>query len=153
MATRARIGIALDNGNTSSIYSHWDNYPIHNGAILLLYYNSEDKVRELLSHGDMSSLGVKTGGDVPHEFYSREHNSIGFPSVCTFYHRDRGDNFYPAVEMTRKEMIHQEQFSYLWKDGKWWYSDCGANRFYPLGDKRCHITKKMRKAVKEELGE
>ena len=153
MATRARIGIALDNGNTSSIYSHWDNQPIHNGAILLLYYNSEDKVRELLSHGNMSSLGVKTGGDVPHEFYSREHNKIGFPSVYTFYHRDRGDNFSPAVEMTRKEMIHQEQFSYLWKDGKWWYSGCGANRFYPLGDKRCHITKKMRKAVKEELGE
>ena len=153
MATRARIGIALDNGNTSSIYSHWDNYPIHNGAILLLYYNSEDKVRELLSHGDMSSLGVKTGGDVSHEFYSREHNKIGFPSVCTFYHRDRGDNLCPAVEMTRQEMIHEEQFSYLWKDGRWWYSSCGANRFYPLGYEKCHITKKMRKAVKEELGE
>ena len=153
MATRARIGIALDNGNTFSIYSHWDNYPIHNGAILLLYYNSEDKVRELLSHGDMSSLGVKTGGDVPHEFYSREHNNIGFPSVCTFYHRDRGDNFCPAVELTREEMIHKEQFCYLWKDGKWWYSGGGANRFYPLGDKKCHITKKMRKAVKEELRE
>ena len=153
MATRARIGIALPNGNTSSIYSHWDNYPIHNGAILLLYYNSEDKVRELLSHGDMSSLGVKTGGDVPHEFYSREHNNIGFPSVCTFYHRDRGDNFSPAIEMTRQEMIQQEQFSYLWKDGKWWYSGYCANRFYPLGDKKCHITKKMREAVKEELGE
>ena len=153
MATRARIGIALPNGNASSIYSHWDNYPDYNGAILLLYYNSEDKVRELLSHGDMSSLGVKTGGDVPHEFYSREHNSIGFPSVCTFYHRDRGDNLCPAIEMTRQEMIHQEQFSYLWKDGKWWYSGCDANRFYPLGDKKCHITKKMREAVKEELGE
>lgn len=153
MATRARIGIALENGNTSSIYSHWDNYPNYNGAILLLYYNSEEKVRELLSHGDMSSLGVTTGGSEAHDFNLRKCNDIGFQSVCTFYHRDRCEKLYPPVEMTEKEMIRQEQFSYLWKDGKWWYSHCGARRFYPLGDKKCHITKKMRKAVKEELGE
>lgn len=153
MATRARIGIALDNGNTSSVYSLRDNYPEHNGAILLLYYNSEDKVRELLSYGDMFSLGVKTGGSEAHGFDYRGQNNVGFSNVCTFYHRDRDDDPCPAIEMTEKEMIHQEQFSYLWKDGKWWYSSYGAKCFYPLEDKRCGITKGMRKAVKEELGE
>lgn len=153
MATRARIGIELENGKTLSIYSHWDNYPSYNGAILLLYYSNELKVRELLTHGDMSSLGIRSGGNVAHDFDERKReNKSGFNSLCTFYHRDRGESINNAIEMTKKEMLNEEQYSYLWKDGKWWWGRQGMKRFYPLGDKRCEITKEMHKIAKEELG-
>lgn len=154
MATRARIGMALENGNTLSVYSHWDNFPDDSGAILLLYYNTEEKVRELLTHGDISSLGVRSGGNVAHDFDERKYeNESGFQSICTFYHRDRGERINRAIEMTKKEMLKEEGYSYLWKDGKWWYGKQNMRRFYPLSDRRCKVTKEMREIAKRELEE
>lgn len=56
MGTRSRIAARNAEGTFTSIYVHWDGYPSHHGPILLGYYNSEEKVRELLALGDMSSL-------------------------------------------------------------------------------------------------
>lgn len=39
-----------------SIYSHWDNYPEHNGRILRTHYNTREKVEELIDLGDCSSI-------------------------------------------------------------------------------------------------
>ena len=56
MGTRSRIAIRNADNTYSSVYCHWDGYPSHNGAILLKYYDTEEKVRKLLEGGDFSSL-------------------------------------------------------------------------------------------------
>ena len=56
MATRSRIGFQLDDYSIHSVYCHWDGSPSHNGKILLEDYNEAAKVRELVSHGAISSL-------------------------------------------------------------------------------------------------
>ena len=48
MATRANIGIKLDNGQYKMIYSHWDGYPEHVGKVLANYHDSYEKALELL---------------------------------------------------------------------------------------------------------
>jgi hypothetical protein len=84
MATRSAI--VMHNGhhqNYRSIYCHWDGYPEHNGVVLLEHYTNPDKVSELISLGNLSSLGPDIGEK--HDFDARDE------SVCTFYGRDRGE--------------------------------------------------------------
>jgi hypothetical protein len=57
MATRSVIAYLENNEVYHTIYCHWDGYPSNNGRILKDHYNTEDKVRELIEQGDLSSLG------------------------------------------------------------------------------------------------
>lgn len=57
MSTRSMIAVQNVDGTILSVYAHWDGYLENNGRILLEKYNTEDKVRELISKGDISSLG------------------------------------------------------------------------------------------------
>lgn len=59
MATRSTIGIKRSDRTVTKIYCHWDGYLEHNGAILQKYYNTADKVEELLKLGNLSCLGPK----------------------------------------------------------------------------------------------
>lgn len=59
MATRSTIGIKRSDRTVVKIYCHWDGYLEHNGAILQKYYNTADKVEELLKLGNLSCLGPK----------------------------------------------------------------------------------------------
>ena len=70
MATRGTIAMVRDNGSVAQIYSHWDNYLEHNGVLLVNNYNTAAKVEELLSLGDISSLGKTVG--VAHPFGAQE---------------------------------------------------------------------------------
>ena len=56
MATRSIIGILHDNNTIESIYCHFDGYPSNTGYFLLTYYNTKQKVLDLISKGDLSSL-------------------------------------------------------------------------------------------------
>ena len=55
MATRARIGIQLDDNSVLSVYHHWDGYPQWLGRILKTHYNTREQVAELIDGGDMST--------------------------------------------------------------------------------------------------
>lgn len=57
MSTNSCI-IIEENGEFTGIYCHYDGDLTHNGIILLKYYNTAEKVKELISLGDISSLGV-----------------------------------------------------------------------------------------------
>lgn len=78
MATRSMIGIKDKDGHGASlIYCHWDGYPNGVGDTLKQFYDTEEKVRELLELGDLSTLG----NDLDSSFA---------------YHRDRGEELNPA---------------------------------------------------------
>lgn len=87
MGTRSLIGKIEPDNSVKAIYCHWDGYPTHNGQILDLYYNTPDKVEELISLGGMSFLCKELYPDPssPHSFDDPQKD------VCVFYHRDRGE--------------------------------------------------------------
>ena len=65
MATRSTIGIVRGYHDTTRIYCHWDGYLEWNGAILQKYYNTAEKVEELMALGNLSSLGPEIMPDDP----------------------------------------------------------------------------------------
>ena len=118
MGTRSTIWIKNEDNSYSGIYCHWDGYPSNNGKILLQNYQDEAKIRTLISLGDASVLDAKC--DKP-EGHSYEAPTKGY---TVFYHRDRGEDFNSSTAKTEED-TKQEEYSYLFKDGKWVFSDHG----------------------------
>ena len=54
MGTRSRIGIELSDSSILSVYCHWDGYPSFNGKVLREFYDTKEKVNQLINGGDMS---------------------------------------------------------------------------------------------------
>lgn len=111
MGTRSRIAIRNADGTYDSIYCHWDGYPSNNGLILRDYYQSVEKVRDLISLGDISSLGPEIGEK--QDFDSREHRDWTMA-----YGRDRGE-----TEVEAKRSSNLDELSALTQDcgGEWLY--------------------------------
>ena len=55
MATRARIGLKLEDGSIISAYHHWDGYPEWLGVTLKEHYNNKEDIAKLIDGGNMSS--------------------------------------------------------------------------------------------------
>lgn len=121
MSTRSNIARVLPDGNSAlRIYCHFDGYPSWVGKVLLENYTTATVVDELISHGDMSSLGKTVGSK--HSFNECPEN------VTNYYGRDRGEkNVAPKTVVFGKirgqEAIREEQYLYLWKDNAWYFSD------------------------------
>lgn len=146
MSTRGRIGMYIGNGNTISVYSHYDNYLDGSGAILKLYYSDEDKTKELIKQGDISSLDKFIGEK--HDFDNRP------DGWCTFYKRDRGEDGVDAVEMSLDDLAKEEEYNYLWDGKKWLYSKgYVCDGWHVLTDKECGITPKDKEQAEKEIAE
>ena len=127
MATRSSITICEKEHGAGevykSVYCHLDGYTQHNGILLLENYSTEEKVRELISHGDMSSLAERIA---PNE--GEEHSfDKSLPDVCVFYHRDRGEAWeqvQPIVSYSEKGIFkwNKQEYNYLFQDGKWYWN-------------------------------
>ena len=85
MSTRSNIGIINADGSVTAIYVHNDGYPSGVGKTLREHYNTEEKVRELLSLGDLSVLGEVIGEK--HNFDAHDFTT----KWCRAYGRDRGE--------------------------------------------------------------
>lgn len=106
------------------IYCHHDGYPEgpHGvGFLLLNFYNSCEKVNELISFGDTSQIKkyVHPDKNKPHSFNNSQRN------VCVFYHRDRDDDWddacYKEDVWKSEDDITGQDWIYLFKQGKWFY--------------------------------
>jgi hypothetical protein len=119
MATRSRIGLMLEDGTIKHSYCHYDGYPAGVGETLVAFYNDVDKVKELLSFGDMSFLAQKVHPKGEHTFNNPE---IG---VTVFYNRDRGESDVDSV-VTSMDEYHSVKYStcidylYVFSGGQWW---------------------------------
>ncbi len=132
MATRSTIAILRDNGTVAKVYCHWDGYLENNGDLLIKYYNTAEKIEELLSYGDISSLGTSVGKQHP---FGPDYNNRGSDADkayhaadeagwTTFYGRDRGElgtevRVYADVESYEASQF--EEFNYCWMYGRWYY--------------------------------
>lgn len=114
MGTRARIGIVEPDGSVTSIYTHWDGYPDHHGPILLNHYATEERVRALLTLGDLSVLDENLGEK--HDFDIRP------KGVCTAYSRDRGEAGVDARRSASVDDLKEiaEEYTYLFRPGTGW---------------------------------
>ena len=117
MATRSNIGIKVG-GIYHYIYCHWDGYPSYNGTILLKNYNTTEKVSELISGGGLSLLGPTL-------------------ETCTFYHRDRGEEYVLPMTCDTRDGTLEEEWSYLFEDGKWFFASCVDNVWEELTLNKC----------------
>ena len=116
MSTRSNIGIINVDGSLEVIYCHFDGYLEGVGRVLLENYNTEEKVRELLSRGHVSSL---------------ETNLID----CKFYHES--SDKYSSIEEYNPDTLHIEyQYLYNVSTKEWIYSQ-GAKIWRSLTIKDC----------------
>lgn len=116
MATRSFIRMELPTGEKRSIYCHYDGYPSHNGAILAKYYNTTEKVKELLALGDLSVLGPKPN---PNPEFAHSFGGPKQKDVCVAYHRDRDE------ELRFSE--GKDAYNYLWNGRGWFLEDGMGN--------------------------
>lgn len=129
MATRSTISIQTSKNGGKTIYCHWDGYPSNNGRILKEFYNTEEKVKELIALGNLSILGKTIGTKVKFDDFDSQANP-----QCLAYGRDRGETEQEATDFVKKP-THREQYNYLFKNGKWYVSENDNNRFVLLTDK------------------
>jgi hypothetical protein len=111
MATRARIGLELKNGNILSVYHHWDGYPSWLGRILTTHYNTRAKAAELIDGGDMSSAWTNCG-------WKNETRSETGP----MYYSERGEDLPPRLDQDLCEFLlpdNSEEYAYVFRNGEW----------------------------------
>lgn len=88
MSTNSHIGIINKDRTLETIYCHWDGYPSYMIPMLSKNYDTEEKVRELIALGGISSLRAKVKPSTAnHTFDTPE------PDVTVAYHRDRGEDW------------------------------------------------------------
>ncbi len=124
MATRAIIAKLDDNG-VKAIYNHSDGYLEHAGKILDQHYNTEEKVDELLSYGDVSIIRENIGVKLDFNDYM----AFVKNKQCKFYMRDRGEKNKHATQLKdESELIEfsnncDVDFIYMFAYGYWYVYD------------------------------
>lgn len=135
MSTRSTISILKNDGTVEQVYAHWDGYISNNGALLLMYYQDPQKVKELIALGNISSLNkeIYPKKDVRHGL-DRENRE---PGVTTFYGRDGDEEEqHPSYFANRVDFLsHAElqDYNYVFKEKtKKWYLIDSKNKFKAL---------------------
>ncbi len=108
MSTNSRFRAKLSDGKIlKPIYCHWDGHPETKLPVLNDYYNTDEKVEELMALGNLSVLEKKVKPDEGQE-HSFDNPA---PGVTIAYHRDRGEEL---------EFWHGKQhYNYIYENGKW----------------------------------
>ena len=150
MSTRGNIAIALNSKDAKIIYNHHDSMYTRLGRMLKLYYNTTKKVEELISLGDVSSVGKFIGEK--HDFDNRPDDE------CNFYGRDRGED---NVEAWTGAIDHSwngndAEYDYLFFPviNVWFArrSDI-LDDWHVLKDAECGITAEDYKRAEQEIAE
>ena len=129
MATRSRIGLMLEDGTIKHSYCHWDGYPDGVGRTLVEHFNNVEKIKELLSYGDMSYLTSIIHPEGEHSFNNPE------KGVILFYMRDRGETGVESVTTSMDEYLSIKYSScidylYVFSGGQWWvYNNLKKNKW------------------------
>ena len=131
MGTRSTIALLRNDGTVAQIYCHWDGYLEHNGQILNDYYNTYEKVEELIALGNLSMLERDIG--VQHPF-GPDFNVAGdcntwekkYGQMCVAYHRDRGEDlvineFASLDDYEQSGHSVFQEYNYVFMHGTWTY--------------------------------
>lgn len=143
MSTRSTISILNDDGTVQTVYCHFDGHPDHNGFILKNCYATPGAIKELLSLGDMSSLGATIGTKANAKHAIDDNVSVNGKNVsrqCIAYHRDRSEPVRQTMQRTYsnlerfKSQERPQAYNYLFKDGRWLVSEDNFHKFEEIHD-------------------
>jgi hypothetical protein len=104
MSTRAIIGRVSNGHSIRYLRVGRDGYPDHAGYNLVNFYDTPEKIDELLLQGNLSDLGSTVKKCVP---YHEPENKIGFTE-------GQAEDIFK--QLLREEVV---DYSYLFNDGKW----------------------------------
>ena len=113
MSTRSRIGYVLQDDSILSVYHHWDGYPEWLGVTLEEHYNTDEKVRELIDGGSMSSCYATTK-------YNKETEEFEDCEGHVEYYGGKDDG--PVLSKNLDELAQIDcgsEFLYIFLKGKW----------------------------------
>ena len=149
MGTRSTIAMKKPDGGIIATYCHWDGYPGHNGKVLNENYKDDEKIKQLIALGDISSLrpevGEKHKFPADHEVTRTAAWRQLYDDWTTAYHRDRGEpwdtvapqHFDDAKEWVESMSESWAEWAYLW-DGQDWLVHAirvqGEAKGYPVFD-------------------
>lgn len=121
MSTHSMIFLQMGEDKYRGTYCHMDGYPVYVGVLLYTFYDTPEKIKELLSLGELSSLGARIGTavDFQKRWVSKEYYNQT-RGQCIAYHRDRGDPMVMPCLVKRKEELDREEYNYAFVNGKWW---------------------------------
>ena len=130
MSTRSFIAKQIGDNEYLTVYCHNGGYLSYNGTLLADYYNTPEKVDELLKLGDLSYLAkrLQPDPDMPHGFdYDKRQND-----VTVAYGRDRGDKAVAAKIKTMQELDDPNnwtEYVYIFtRDNEWKYFAAGHSK-------------------------
>ena len=114
MATRARIGLKLEDGSIISAYHHWDGYPEWLGVTLKEHYNTKEDIAKLIDGGNMSSCYSDNQ-------YDEEKKEFVKNDPKPEYYG--GDDERPRLSRNFTQFAFDsksgEEYLYLFVDGEW----------------------------------
>lgn len=118
-ASYCYIAEEKDNDMYRSIYCHLDGYPEEVGKLLVKYYDTTEKLRELLALGDVYCLQKKLNPDPSalHCFGNYQKD------VTVAFGRDREENGFEAKDRTLDEMLDSSEdpeFVYIFTAEQEW---------------------------------
>lgn len=138
MSTNSTIFKKIKNNKYKGIYCHSDGYIGWNGILLYTFYDTEEKVKELIDLGDLSILGARIGKEIDYERRCTDEDYYNSTrGQCVAYYRDRKDAVKSNFIEAQKEAINKQSFNYLYEDGVWWVSE--GKKFILLKDALIHI--------------
>ena len=136
MSTRSVIGIINNDNSVNSVYCHYDGYPLYTGYFLKRFFDTTEKVQNLISNGDISSL-------VSSQNWDREkHPMINNKQVLkTLYYVDRPEPWKHIKPQKHKGVLEffqrdcADEFKYLFlPSGNWNYNSQGVWKCYETSD-------------------
>ena len=116
MGTRSRIGIELKDQSILSVYCHYDGYPSFNGRVLREFYNTKEKVSQLINGGNMSCTWTNAGW-----------NNETLPECGPLHYTMRGESIEenaPELNKNQSEYLKTadncgEEYAYLFTSAGW----------------------------------
>ena len=114
MATRARIGLKLEDGSIISAYHHWDGYPEWLGVTLKEHYNTKEDIAKLIDGGNMSSCYSDNQYDEEKQEFVKNDPKPDYYG---------GDDERPRLSRNLTQFAFDsksgEEYLYLFIDGEW----------------------------------
>ena len=114
MATRARIGLKLEDGSIISAYHHWDGYPEWLGVTLKEHYNTKEDIAKLIEGGNMSSCYSDNEYDYEKQEFVKQDPKPNYYG---------GDSEKPRLSRNFTQFAFDsksgEEYLYLFVDNEW----------------------------------
>jgi hypothetical protein len=126
MSTRAEIIYVDDDNRAHMVHCHYDGYPSYVGKMLKTFYTDERLLKQLTSHGHMSSLGETIEQC---EFYRRDLHEP--------YRATRQKIFEFNSDNISKYVGDDIDYTYVWKNHCWNLYHFGRKNLKKLTNKMC----------------